>query len=59
MPPLSRSFGTIKVNALAWTVPAAPSALGGEKKVNGDFVLWPKLMNSPVVLGKILQISRQ
>ena len=47
----------IKVNALAWTVPTAPAE--AEKKVNGDFVLWPKLMNSPVVLGKILQILRE
>jgi hypothetical protein len=38
-------------------VPAAPAE--AEKKVNGDFVLWPKLMNSPVVLGKILQILRE
>jgi hypothetical protein len=33
--------------------------IGTEKKVNGDFVLRPKLMNSLVGLGKILQISRQ
>ncbi len=47
----------IKVNALAWTVPTAPAE--AEKKVNGDFVLRPKLINSPVVLDRILQISRQ
>ena len=35
----------IKVNALAWPVPAAPAE--AEEKVNGDFVLRPKLMNSP------------
>jgi len=23
-----------------------------KKKVNGDFVLWPKLMNSSVIMGK-------
>jgi hypothetical protein len=34
----------IKVNALAWSVPTAPAE--AEKKVNGDFVLRPKLMNS-------------
>ena len=33
-------------------MPTAPSALGGEKKVNGDFVLRPKLMNSSVIMGK-------
>jgi hypothetical protein len=39
----------IKVNALAWPVPTAPVPLkiGTEKNVNGDFVLRPKLMNSP------------
>ncbi len=35
----------IKVNALAWPVSAAPAE--AEEKVNGDFVLRPKLMNSP------------
>ena len=50
-----------KVNALAWTVPTAPvpMEIGTEKTSTGDFVLRPKLMNSPVTLGKILQISRQ
>ena len=32
----------IKVNALAMTVPTAPAE--AEKKVNGDFVLRPKLI---------------
>ena len=32
-------------------MPNAPSALGGGKKVNGDFVLRPKLMNDPVSVG--------
>ncbi len=40
----------IEVSALAWTVPTAPAE--AEKKVNGDFVLWPKLMNNPVLIGK-------
>jgi hypothetical protein len=35
-----------------------PHQLMRRKKVNGDFVLRPKLMNSPVVLGKILRILR-
>ncbi len=35
----------IKVNAWAWSVPAAPAE--AEKNVNGDFVLRPNLMNSP------------
>ena len=39
----------IKVNTLAWPVPTAPAE--AEKKVNGDFVLGPKLMNNPVVIG--------
>jgi hypothetical protein len=36
-----------------------PHQLRRRKKVNVDFVLRPKLMNSLVGLGKILQISRQ
>ena len=39
----------IKVNGQAWTVPTAPAE--AEKNVNGDFVLRPKLMNSPVSIG--------
>lgn len=40
----------IQVSAMALSVPAAPAE--AEKNVNGDFVLWPKLMNNPVSLGK-------
>jgi hypothetical protein len=40
----------IKVITLAWSVPTAPAE--AEKKVNGDFVLRPKLMNNPVTIGK-------
>jgi hypothetical protein len=40
----------IKVNGLAMTVPTAPAE--AEKKVNGDFVLRPKPMNSPVIIDK-------
>ena len=40
----------IQVNALAWSVPTAPAE--AEKNVNGDFVLRPKPMNSPVIIGK-------
>jgi hypothetical protein len=36
-----------------------PHQLRRRKKVNVDFVLRPKLMNSPVVSGRILQILRQ
>ena len=36
---------------MAWPVPAAPAE--AEKKVNGDFVLRPKLMNNPVSIGQI------
>ena len=51
MPPLSRRFGNaIKVNAWAWSMPAAPAE--AEKNVNGDFVLRPKLMNSPFSICK-------
>ena len=51
MPPLSRTCGNaIKVNGSALTVPTAPAE--AEKKVNGDFVLRPKLMNIPVIIGK-------
>ncbi|MBM3401274.1 MAG: hypothetical protein FJY21_02990 [Bacteroidetes bacterium] len=42
----------IKVNAKAWSVPTAPSALGGGKKVNGDFVLGLKLMNDSFSIDK-------
>ncbi len=43
----------IQVNALAWSVPTAPvpMEIGTEKNGNGDFVLRPKLMNSPVNIG--------
>ena len=30
-------------------MPAAPAE--AEKNVNGDFVLWPKLMNNPPIIG--------
>ena len=40
----------IKVNGLAMTVPTAPAE--AEKKVNGDFVLRPKLIKDPFVIGK-------
>ena len=42
----------IKVIALAWSVPTAPAE--AEKNVNGDFVLRPKLMNSPVRIVKYI-----
>jgi len=35
---------------MAWPLPTAPAE--AEKKVNGDFVLRPKLMNNPVIIGK-------
>ena len=38
-----------KVSAKALSVPAAPTE--AEKNVNGDFVLWPKLMNNPPIIG--------
>jgi hypothetical protein len=44
----------IKVNALAWPVPTAPAE--AEKKVNGDFVLRPKLMNSSVIIGRNIAV---
>ena len=37
------------------TAPSAPG--GGGKNVNGDFVHRPKLMNSPVFLGKICRFQ--
>jgi len=40
----------IKVITLARSVPTAPAE--AEKNVNGDSVLRPKLMNSPVSIGK-------
>ena len=40
----------IKVIAMAWPVPAAPAE--AEKKVNGDFVLRPKLITNPLIIGK-------
>ncbi len=40
----------IKVSGLALTVPAAPAE--AEKKVNGDFVLRPKLITNPLIIGK-------
>jgi hypothetical protein len=40
----------IKVNGLAITVPTAPAE--AEKKVNGDFVLRPKLIKDPFIIGK-------
>ncbi|HEY1060527.1 MAG TPA: hypothetical protein VGE44_02525 [Daejeonella sp.] len=38
-----------KVSAKALFVPTAPAE--AEKNVNGDFVLWPKLMNNPAIIG--------
>ena len=54
MPPLSRSFGTVKVSAMALPLPTAPvpMEIGTEKNANGDFVLGPKPMNNPVIIGK-------
>jgi len=46
----------IKVNAMAWSVPTAPAE--AEKKVNGDFVLRPKLMNSPDFIGKNIAVLK-
>jgi hypothetical protein len=39
----------IEVSARAWPLRTAPAE--AEKKVNGDFVLRPKLMNNPVIIG--------
>jgi hypothetical protein len=35
-------------------VPTAPAE--AEKKVNGDFVVWPKLMNSSVIIGRNIAV---
>jgi hypothetical protein len=40
----------IKVSAMALPLPTAPAE--AEKNVNGDFVLGPKPMNNPVIIGK-------
>jgi hypothetical protein len=41
---------------MAWSVPTAPAE--AEKKVNGDFVLRPKLMNSPDFIGKNIAVLK-
>gem|GEM_PF-3662688 len=40
-------------------MPPLSRSFGKEKIVNGDFVLRPKLMNSPISKGKTLQIVSQ
>jgi len=44
----------IKVNTKAWSVRTAPAE--AEKKVNGDLMLRPKLMNIPACLGTNIAI---
>jgi hypothetical protein len=46
-----------KVSIKAWLVSTAPAK--AEKNVNGDFVPGPKLINSSVRIGKILQVLSQ